>query len=57
MFLMGCLSLIQIFLLPVLILNGFIKNSTGVFYKFSCMIAFSMLFNLLIVVILTLINA
>jgi hypothetical protein len=54
---MGFLSLIQIFFLPGLILNGFIKNTSGGLYKISFIVAYSMLFNLMFVVMLVLINA
>lgn len=43
----GFLSLLQIFLLPGVIFNTFIKRESGVFYRLCFIIAFSMLFNFL----------
>ncbi|EKD87898.1 MAG: hypothetical protein ACD_35C00152G0001, partial [uncultured bacterium] len=52
MILTGLLSLLQILFLPGLIFNAFIKKETGILYRLSFTIAFSMLFNFLYTVIL-----
>ncbi|MHB8136393.1 MAG: hypothetical protein ACYDH1_19460 [Anaerolineaceae bacterium] len=48
----GLLSILQILFLPGLIFNAFIKRETGLFYRLSFTIAFSMLINFLYTVIL-----
>lgn len=53
----GFLSLLQILFLPGLILNALVKKESGVIYRVSFIIAFSLLFNLLMVVILVSLHA
>jgi hypothetical protein len=53
----GFLSLLQILFLPGLILNALVKKESGVIYRVCLIIAFSLLFNLLMVVILVSLHA
>lgn len=56
MIITGLLSLLQILFVPGLILNAFIKKEVGAIYRLSFIIAFSLLFNFLYVIILVTIN-